>query len=233
MKNKTNVIRIGLMLCAAAYMIHCGSDDVSQKTPQNNNTVKSEQKHIGITDRKTDSDKPSASNAVPGVKKIEAIPMAKEAPARLGAGSRINVGDDARSFQAKTFDGKDINLEDYKGKIILLDFWATWCRPCMAEMPYISKIAGTYKDSKDFAIIGISLDRDVEAVKSYVSKNGLTYPHVFDGKDWKSAVAQQYGVFQIPFTVLIGKDSKVLKVGLRGEELVSEIGKVVGGSTAG
>lgn len=139
----------------------------------------------------------------------------------------IRQGESMRPFKATTFDGKTISLEEYKGKVVLMDFWATWCRPCLGEVPHLSKLAKEYKDSKNFAIIGVSLDRDKQRLADFIEKNHLDYPHIFDGNGWKNKVARLYGVTRIPFTVLIDEKGKVIATGLRGSALVDKIHELV------
>lgn len=171
-----------------------------------------------------DSNKISAITDQPAKK---ANPKGARIDESAKTSTTIQVGQDARLFQAKTFDGKEFNLADYKGKYVLLDFWATWCRPCQAELPFLGKLATQYKDSDKFAIIGISLDSDANKIPPFVQKYGINYPHVFDGKVWHSGIAQMYGVSSIPFTVLIDPQMKVTHVGLRGEKLIQTIETLV------
>ncbi len=132
-------------------------------------------------------------------------------------------GEPARNFTAQTFDGKTIQLSDYKGKYVLLDFWATWCRPCQAEFPFLSDLVNRYKDSDKIAIIGVSLDKEKEQITEFVQKYNLNYPHIFDGKAWENEVGQLYGVTSIPFAVLIGPDGNIVATGLRGTKLTETI----------
>ena len=142
--------------------------------------------------------------------------------------AKITAGEDIRDFKAKTVDGKFVHLMDYKDRIILLDFWATWCRPCQFELPGMSKIWEEFGGKNNFALIGVSLDKNADAVRKTTEKHKLNYPNVFDGKMWRNEVAQLYGVNSIPFTVLI-KDGKVYKIGLRGEALLKEIRSLMEG----
>ncbi len=118
------------------------------------------------------------------------------------------------------------SLESYKGKVVLLDFWATWCGPCVKEMPKVKKLNDRFQ-GKDFVLLGISLDSDRSALNSYLRKNGIDWPILFDGKGWKNRIAVRYGVNAIPFTVLIDRAGIVRKVGLRGTELENAIAAMV------
>jgi peroxiredoxin len=140
---------------------------------------------------------------------------------------KIKAGDMIRSFVAKSHTGTVVDSDDYKGKIILIDFWATWCRPCHAELPHLGKLVKDFGESTNFAIIGVSLDKNAKPIDAFIEKYGLNYPHVFDGKAWQNDVAKLYGVNSIPFTVIVKEDGQVHRIGMRGKELVEEIRKLV------
>ncbi|MBL9087730.1 MAG: TlpA family protein disulfide reductase [Planctomycetia bacterium] len=131
------------------------------------------------------------------------------------------VGLDAIAIpaNAKDLDGKPVTLADYKGKVLLIDFWATWCGPCRAEMPNVIK-AYTKYHAKGFEVLGISLDRpnDVEKLKSYIKEKAMPWRQVHYSEG-PNDVASAYGVEGIPHTVLIGGDGKVIRIGLRGAAL--------------
>jgi peroxiredoxin len=116
----------------------------------------------------------------------------------------------APSFAAKTLDGKDIKLEDYRGKVVMLYFWATWCKPCVAGSPKLKK---GYKDLKasfgdDFEMISLSMDDYEQSVRQHVNKHKLTWPQVRIGH--YSKIASDYGVEGAPQYFLIGTDGKIL-----------------------
>jgi len=123
--------------------------------------------------------------------------------------SAVSVGQKAPSFQAKTVDGKTINFpDDYKGKIVLLDFWATWCGPCRAELPKVVAAYNQYHD-KGFEVLSVSLDKPKQgpALLQFVKANGMTWPQIYDGLFWKASVATKYGVRSIPCPVLVNGDT--------------------------
>jgi thiol-disulfide isomerase/thioredoxin len=131
---------------------------------------------------------------------------------------KLVVGTAPFALSGKDMKGKAVSLANYKGKVVLLDFWATWCGPCVSEMP---SVLSNYKKyhGKGFEIIGISLDQDKAALTSFVKKHQMAWPQLFDGKAWQTPNAVRYGVKAIPFTLLIGKDGKIAAVNPRGEKL--------------
>ncbi len=137
----------------------------------------------------------------------------------LSYDSKIKPGAVPTDFKGKGLDGKPIALKDYAGKVVLVDFWATWCPPCREEIPSLvmlhKKFAG-----KGFEILGVSLDGpEQKKIAGFTQQNGMVWRHVYDGGGWEAAVSRKYGVRSIPFTVLIGKDGKIIAVGADAELL--------------
>ena len=116
-----------------------------------------------------------------------------------------------------------------KGKVVLIDFWATWCGPCIAELPNVLKAYEEYND-KGFEIIGISLDnaKDEDKLRTFVKDKKMTWPHAFDGQGWRNSLAKKFGISSIPATFLIGKDGKVVSTNLRGPALSKAVKKELG-----
>ena len=127
-------------------------------------------------------------------------------------------------------DGKPVSLADYRGKLVLLDFWATWCGPCIAELPNVKAVYEKYHD-KGFEIIGISLDTDEAALRKFIKENQLPWRQVFDGKRWKTPLVQQYGVRGIPAQFLIDREGRVISVEARGKRLGALIEAEIGDKT--
>jgi peroxiredoxin len=129
-----------------------------------------------------------------------------------GSRSGSASGQKAPTFQARTIDGKTVNFpDDFKGKVVLLDFWATWCPPCRAEVP---NVVSTYEQyhSKGFEILGVSLDRAKEGPKliKFTQDNHMTWPQIYDGLAGKTPVAAKYGVHGIPCPFLVDGDTGMI-----------------------
>jgi thiol-disulfide isomerase/thioredoxin len=122
----------------------------------------------------------------------------------------VKVGDIAPDFKLADLDGKEVTLASLKGKVVLLDFWATWCGPCKAAMPTIQKLHDEYKDQgKDVVILGVNTwEEKPEAAKEYMTKKKFSYGCLMKGDE----LAAAYGVKGIPTLVIIGKDGKVAAV---------------------
>ncbi len=129
-------------------------------------------------------------------------------------------------FSVTSLTGESLSLSKFKGRVVLLDFWATWCGPCRQEMPAIKKIWDKHK-SNNFTIIGISLDMDREPLDNYLKTKDITWPQYYDGLGWRNKVARLYGVTGIPFSLLLDKNGEVAGVGLRGQSLADKIDELV------
>ena len=121
-------------------------------------------------------------------------------------------------------DGREVDLAKMQGKVVLIDFWATWCGPCVAELPNVLK---AYKElhPKGFEIVGISLDSDKEKLESFVKERGMEWPQFFDGQGWKNEIASRYGINSIPAMWLVNKKGMVVDTAARGglEEKVAKL----------
>ena len=133
------------------------------------------------------------------------------------------IGSPAPEISLMDPEGNIRKLSSLKGKVVLIDFWASWCGPCRKENPNVVAMYGKYKD-KGFDIYSVSLDKDKESWLKAIAKDNLTWPnHVSDLKYWKSDGAAAYGVTAIPFTVLVDKKGKIVAKKLRGEELENKV----------
>jgi thiol-disulfide isomerase/thioredoxin len=129
----------------------------------------------------------------------------------------------APEIALKTPNGSELKLSDLRGKVVLIDFWASWCGPCRQENPNVVRLFKKFKN-KGFTVFSVSLDEDIEAWKSAIAKDGLIWPnHVSDLKGWKTPLVSSYGFEAIPFTVLINQDGKVIGTNLRGTDLEQKL----------
>lgn len=138
------------------------------------------------------------------------------------------IGSIAPELNFPSPDGEVITLESLRGKYVLIDFWASWCRPCRAENPNVVKLYNEYKD-KGFTVYSVSLDRDKNRWTGAIQQDKLAWPnHVSDLKQWQSEAVKTYGFKGIPFTVLIDKEGKIIDKNLRGAALENKIKELLG-----
>lgn len=139
----------------------------------------------------------------------------------------LPVGAEAPEIALPDPEGKIAKLSSLKGKVVLIDFWASWCGPCRKDNPNVVRIYHKFKD-KGFEIFGVSLDRDKNSWISAISTDKLDWIHVSDLKYWQSEVVGLYGFSGIPYTVLIDRQGKILAKGLRGEQLENKLTEIFG-----
>lgn len=135
------------------------------------------------------------------------------------------VGAEAPLFTGRSPEGEDISLESLRGKIVLIDFWASWCGPCRKENPNVVRVYNEFRD-RGFEILGVSLDRDRGRWVGAIEHDKLDWLHVSDLKGWKSEFSRLYGVNSIPHTVLVDRDGNILARNLRGQALEQKLREV-------
>lgn len=139
----------------------------------------------------------------------------------------VAIGQIAPDFTMNDSTGNPVALSSLKGKVLLVDFWASWCSPCRAENPNVVRAYQTFK-SKGFDILGVSFDQNRDKWMKAVKDDQLTWQHVSDLKGWGNAAGKQYGINSIPANVLLDKEMKIIARNLRGEELIAKLTEVLG-----
>ena len=149
--------------------------------------------------------------------------LVAESGSQAGTTNESNM---APEIAMKNPAGKIIKLSSLRGKVVLLDFWASWCGPCRRESPNVLRLYKHYKD-KGFTVFSVSLDEDAASWKQAIAKDGLIWPnHVSDLMGWKTPMTQLYQFESIPHTVLIDKEGKIIATGLRGESLEQKLKEI-------
>jgi thiol-disulfide isomerase/thioredoxin len=140
--------------------------------------------------------------------------------------SSLVVGAAFPDFAVKDASGQPLAIANFKGKVVLIDFWATWCGPCRGEIP---NVVATYQEYHDqgFAIIGVSLDQDRQKMLDYTKKMNMTWPQFFDGQGWGNELAVKFGIESIPATFLLNGNGKIIGRDLRGDELTQAVAKAL------
>jgi peroxiredoxin len=137
------------------------------------------------------------------------------------------VGTDALDFTQNDVQGKPVKLSAFKGKYVLLDFWASWCKPCRLENPNVVKVYNKFKN-KNFTVLGVSLDQSKDAWVKAIETDKLAWNHVSDLQQWNNAVAQMYHIQSIPGNFLIDPNGKIVARDLRGEDLEKKLCELIG-----
>jgi peroxiredoxin len=152
----------------------------------------------------------------------------KSLTTRLAKMERVKVGSIAPDFTLPTPEGKMLSLSQFRGKVVVVDCWASWCGPCRAESPNMVALYNANKD-KDFTIIGVSLDKPNDKDKwiKAIADDKLAWNHVSDLKYWHSMICDLYIISAIPETILIDKDGKIVARGLRGDELKAKVAELL------
>jgi len=140
---------------------------------------------------------------------------------------KIDVGSEAEDFSAPSPDGKLVSLKESMGKITIVDFWASWCKPCRAENPNVVKVYNKYHE-KGLNIIGVSLDRNKDHWTKAIENDNLDWNHVSHLKFWQDPIAKAYGVRSIPATFILDDKGNVIAKNLRGPALETKISELLG-----
>jgi thiol-disulfide isomerase/thioredoxin len=143
-----------------------------------------------------------------------------------GPGRRLGIVGSKMEVFGSTLDGAKFDWKKYEGKVVLIDFWATWCGPCVAELPNMKEAYDKYHD-KGFEIVGINLDQRAFAVEEFLKKESLPWPQVRNEGE-ESSMAEYYGINAIPFLALVGRDGKVITTDARGRDLHKHLEELFG-----
>jgi len=131
------------------------------------------------------------------------------------------------TLRAVDLEGRTWSADRLRGRVTLIDFWATWCAPCLTELPYLKQARATYP-REEFEILGVSFDvSDRRALQSWLNRQGVDWPQVFDGRGRLGLVARHFGIIAVPTSFLIGADGQVAGTNLRGKQLLNRIEKEV------
>jgi peroxiredoxin len=142
------------------------------------------------------------------------------------AEAQYAIGKKFPDFAETDLDGKPLALANFKGKVVLVDFWATWCGPCISELPHVKETYAKHHAS-GFEIVGISLDSDRKKLTDFLAKNQMPWPQHFDGGGWKNKLAQQYSIQSIPATFLLDGEGNIIAKNLRGDALETAVAKAL------
>lgn len=208
------------MILHESYLIHL---DFAKKYPTSYLAVIS-LAHIAAQPGITEAAR-EAYQALPD--DLKNSPLGKGIPMSLDARTKTENGKEAPDFVQNTAEGKPVRLSDFRGKYVLIDFWASWCGPCREENPNVVKVYNQYKE-KGFTVLGVSLDMpgQKEAWLKAIEKDQLTWTQVSDLKGWENDAAKVYGVRAIPENFLIDPAGKIIGRNLRQEGLQEELAKI-------
>lgn len=152
--------------------------------------------------------------------------LLKSIKQRLARLETVRVGAFAPDFTMPDTTGRNISLSQFRGKVVVIDCWASWCGPCRQESPNMVKLNNTYKD-KDFVLLGVSFDKKRENWIKAINADKLEWTHISDLKNWECQLNELYVVNSIPDTFVVDKDGRIAARGLRSDELITKVGELL------
>jgi len=168
---------------------------------------------------------------LPGFQKSKDEQVQANLASLEGVTRRINLPGQEMELTGTLLDGTPLDWSSYRGKVVLVDFWATWCGPCRTEVPNVLKLYHAYHD-KGFDVLGISLDNAAEDARSYIEQAEIPWATMFSTNEeehsWNHPMARYYGISGIPRAILVDRDGKVVSMNARGKELARLLRKMLG-----
>lgn len=187
--------------------------------------------HLASHDKDKEKAAEAFSKFADALSKRKEEKLARLAPRLAGMGRQMTLVGNEMDLKGKLLDGTDFDWSKYKGKVVLVDFWATWCGPCVAELPNVLEQHRRYK-ALGFEVVGISLDNDLEKVETFVADRGIPWKNLFgdapDTRGFNHPMAVHYGISGIPTAILVDQEGKVVTLRARGPELGKQLEKLLG-----
>ncbi|WP_340198529.1 redoxin domain-containing protein [Ascidiimonas sp. W6] len=160
---------------------------------------------------------------------LKATRVGKNISSKLDEFTKTSIGSIAPDFTGPTPEGTQLTLTEAKGKVTIIDFWASWCKPCRIENPRVVKMYHKYHD-QGLNIIGVSLDKNADDWKKAIQADSLSWQHVSNLKFWQDPIARMYNIREVPSTYILDKEGKIVAKNLRGDALDAKVAELLSGS---